>query len=174
SDSVNLGTDKISIWGYLKRFLFEDERINTKVKYLSGGEKARLLLAIVLKQGGNFLILDEPTNDLDLPTLRVLEEALVHYSAPVIVVSHDRYFLNRVATESSHLTEKRALPFRRGITIISFSNKLRSWRQKFRKFNRAKRKRPLFLLLKNSRRNSLTRNRKSWTAWKKLSLKLRN
>lgn len=96
SDSVNLGTDKISIWGYLKRFLFEDERINTKVKYLSGGEKARLLLAIVLKQGGNFLILDEPTNDLDLPTLRVLEEALVHYSAPVIVVSHDRYFLNRV------------------------------------------------------------------------------
>ena len=96
SDSVNLGSDKISIWGYLKRFLFEDERINTKVKYLSGGEKARLLLAIVLKQGGNFLILDEPTNDLDLPTLRVLEEALVHYSAPVIVVSHDRYFLNRV------------------------------------------------------------------------------
>ena len=96
SDSVNLGTDKISIWGYLKRFLFEDERINTKVKYLSGGEKARLLLAIVLKQGGNFLILDEPTNDLDLPTLRVLEEALCNYSAPVIVVSHDRYFLNRV------------------------------------------------------------------------------
>ena len=96
SDSVNLGSDKISIWGYLKRFLFEDERINTKVKYLSGGEKARLLLAIVLKQGGNFLILDEPTNDLDLPTLRVLEEALVHYTAPVIVVSHDRYFLNRV------------------------------------------------------------------------------
>ena len=96
SDSVNLGSDKISIWGYLKRFLFEDERINTKVKYLSGGEKARLLLAIVLKQGGNFLILDEPTNDLDLPTLRVLEEALLHYTAPVIVVSHDRYFLNRV------------------------------------------------------------------------------
>ncbi|MBR7104150.1 MAG: ABC-F family ATP-binding cassette domain-containing protein [Lentisphaeria bacterium] len=96
ADTVNLGTDKISIWGYLKRFLFEDERINTKVKYLSGGEKARLLLAIVLKQGGNFLILDEPTNDLDLPTLRVLEEALCHYEAPVIVVSHDRYFLNRV------------------------------------------------------------------------------
>ena len=80
----------------MKRFLFEDERINGKVKYLSGGEKARLLLAKVLKRGGNFLILDEPTNDLDLPTLRVLEEALAEFNSTLIVVSHDRYFLNRV------------------------------------------------------------------------------
>ena len=114
SDSVNLGTDKISIWGYLKRFLFEDERINTKVKYLSGGEKARLLLAIVLKQGGNFLILDEPTNDLDLPTLRVLEEALVHYTAPVIVVSHDRYFLNRVCNRIISFDAKEGIVVQEG------------------------------------------------------------
>ena len=114
SDSVNLGTDKISIWGYLKRFLFEDERINTKVKYLSGGEKARLLLAIVLKQGGNFLILDEPTNDLDLPTLRVLEEALVHYTAPVIVVSHDRYFLNRVCNRIISFDGKEGITVQEG------------------------------------------------------------
>ena len=69
-----------------------------KVKSLSGGEKSRLLLARILKHGGNFLILDEPTNDLDLPTLRLLEEALLAFSGCVLVVSHDRYFLNRVCT----------------------------------------------------------------------------
>ena len=69
-----------------------------KVKSLSGGEKSRLLLARILKNGGNFLILDEPTNDLDLPTLRLLEEALLAFPGCVLVVSHDRYFLNRVCT----------------------------------------------------------------------------
>ena len=97
-ETIQLGSEKISVWGYLKRFLFEDERINTKIKYLSGGEKARLTLAKILKQGGNFLILDEPTNDLDLSSLRLLEEALATYLGCVIVVSHDRYFLNRVCT----------------------------------------------------------------------------
>jgi len=95
-DSVQIDGAWISVRSYLRRLLFDDERINSKVKYLSGGEKARLLLAVVLKQGGNFLVLDEPTNDLDIPTLRVLEESLRRWSAPVIVVSHDRYFLDRV------------------------------------------------------------------------------
>jgi ATPase subunit of ABC transporter with duplicated ATPase domains len=98
SESVNLGGERIGIWSYLKRFLFEDERIKTQIKYLSGGEKARLILAKILKKGGNFLILDEPTNDLDLSTLRLLEEALEQYKGCVIVVSHDRYFLNRVCS----------------------------------------------------------------------------
>jgi ATP-binding cassette subfamily F protein uup len=84
---------------YLKRFLFADDRILTQVKKLSGGERSRLLLARILKSGGNFLILDEPTNDLDLPTLRVLEEALIAFPGVVCVVSHDRYFLNRVCTD---------------------------------------------------------------------------
>ena len=66
---------------------------------MSGGERSRLLLARILKNGGNFLILDEPTNDLDLPTLRVLEEALIAFPGMVLVVSHDRYFLNRVCTD---------------------------------------------------------------------------
>ncbi|MDB6055765.1 MAG: transporter [Verrucomicrobiales bacterium] len=96
SEVVNLGEEKISIRSYLKRFLFTDERINTQVKYLSGGEKSRLLLARILKSGGNFLILDEPTNDLDLPTLRILEQALDAFEGSLLVVSHDRYFLNRV------------------------------------------------------------------------------
>jgi ATPase subunit of ABC transporter with duplicated ATPase domains len=98
TECVNLGGERIGIWSYLKRFLFEDERIKTQIKYLSGGEKARLILAKILKQGGNFLILDEPTNDLDLSSLRLLEEALAQYKGCVIVVSHDRYFLNRVCS----------------------------------------------------------------------------
>ena len=96
---VQWGEAKISVRSYLKRFLFADERILTQVKKLSGGERSRLLLARILKSGGNFLILDEPTNDLDLPTLRVLEEALIAFPGVVCVVSHDRYFLNRVCTD---------------------------------------------------------------------------
>jgi ATP-binding cassette subfamily F protein uup len=95
-DFIQLGRDKISIWAYLKRFLFSDDRIKTKVGWLSGGERSRLMLAKILKHGGNFIILDEPTNDLDLPTLRILEEALINFPGCVMIVSHDRSFLNRV------------------------------------------------------------------------------
>ena len=96
---VQWGEAKLSVRSYLKRFLFADERILTQVKKMSGGERSRLLLARILKSGGNFLILDEPTNDLDLPTLRVLEEALIAFPGVTCVVSHDRYFLNRVCTD---------------------------------------------------------------------------
>jgi len=99
TEFVIWGDSKISVRSYLKRFLFADDRILTLVKKLSGGERSRLLLAKILKCGGNFLILDEPTNDLDLPTLRVLEEALTAFPGVVCVVSHDRYFLNRVCTD---------------------------------------------------------------------------
>jgi ABC transport system ATP-binding/permease protein len=98
SEFVIWGNGKLSLRAYLKRFLFADDRISLPVKFLSGGERSRLLLARILKQGGNFLILDEPTNDLDLNTLRVLEEALIAFPGVVLVVSHDRYFLNRVCT----------------------------------------------------------------------------
>ena len=98
TEFVIWGEAKISVRSYLKRFLFADDRITTQVRKLSGGERSRLLLAKILKCGGNFLILDEPTNDLDLPTLRVLEEALMAFPGVVLVVSHDRYFLNRVCT----------------------------------------------------------------------------
>lgn len=99
SEFVTFGDFKLSLRAYLKRFLFTDDRITTQVKYLSGGERSRLLLARILKNGGNVLVLDEPTNDLDLPTLRVLEEALIAFPGVVLVVSHDRYFLNRVCTD---------------------------------------------------------------------------
>ena len=93
---IFFGEERMKVWTYLRRFLFADDRMNTKVEKLSGGERSRLLLAKVLKNGGNFLILDEPTNDLDLATLRILEEALAAFDGCVIAVSHDRYFLNRV------------------------------------------------------------------------------
>jgi ATP-binding cassette subfamily F protein uup len=99
TEFVIWGESRISVRSYLKRFLFADDRIATQIRKLSGGERSRLLLAKILKAGGNFLILDEPTNDLDLPTLRVLEEALIAFPGVVCVVSHDRYFLNRVCTD---------------------------------------------------------------------------
>ncbi len=94
-DHVELNGDKISVRSYLRRYLFEDERINTQIRYLSGGERARLILAKQFKYGGNVLVIDEPTNDLDLSSLRMLEEALAAFAGTVIIVSHDRYFLNR-------------------------------------------------------------------------------
>ena len=96
NDFVIVGEEKVSVRGYLRRFQFTDQKINTKIARLSGGERNRLLLAKILKRGGNFIILDEPTNDLDLQTLRMLEEALLHFAGCVILISHDRYFLNRV------------------------------------------------------------------------------
>tara|TARA_R110002096_G_scaffold12343_2_gene44568 strand:+ start:455 stop:2362 length:1908 start_codon:yes stop_codon:yes gene_type:complete len=95
-DYVKFGEDSISVRAYLKRFLFTDDRINDRIGNLSGGEKNRVLLAKILRRGGNFLVLDEPTNDLDLQTLRVLEEALINFRGTSLVVSHDRWFLDRV------------------------------------------------------------------------------
>jgi len=96
NEFISFGKQKMNVYTYLRRFLFTDERINTLVGRLSGGERSRVTLARILKNGGNFLMLDEPTNDLDLPTLRILEEALLNFEGCVIVVSHDRYFLNRI------------------------------------------------------------------------------
>jgi ATP-binding cassette subfamily F protein uup len=94
-ENTKFGDTTINTRKYLKRMLFDSRRIMTPIKNFSGGEKARLLLAKILKSGGNFLILDEPTNDLDLETIRLLEESLNNFAGVAIVVSHDRYFLNR-------------------------------------------------------------------------------
>jgi ATP-binding cassette subfamily F protein uup len=98
-ETVLFGEERISARGYLRRFLFPDERANEPITKLSGGERARLMLAKVLKRGGNLIVLDEPTNDLDLPSLRMLEEALVDFQGSVLVVSHDRYFLDRICDQ---------------------------------------------------------------------------
>ena len=96
NEKVLFGDQWLGARSYLRRFLFSDDRINERVDLLSGGERARLMLAKVLKTGGNLLVLDEPTNDLDLPSLRMLEEAIAAFGGSVIVVSHDRYFLDRI------------------------------------------------------------------------------
>ena len=98
-ETVFFGNQKLGARSYLRRFLFTDDRINEKVEHLSGGERARLMLAKVLKRGGNIIVLDEPTNDLDLQSLRILEEALSDFDGASIVVSHDRYFLDRVCDQ---------------------------------------------------------------------------
>jgi ABC transport system ATP-binding/permease protein len=98
-DSVQLGEQSITIYSYLDRFQFRRDDIRKKVGMLSGGERARVALAKLLLESTNLLLLDEPTNDLDVTTLGALEELLTEFGGSVVVVSHDRYFLNRVATD---------------------------------------------------------------------------
>jgi ATP-binding cassette subfamily F protein uup len=98
SDVVKVGDRTLRVESFLDRFLFPGPMKFARVKQLSGGERNRILLAKLLCAGGNVLVLDEPTNDLDLPTLRALEEALLVFPGAVLVVSHDRWFLDRIAT----------------------------------------------------------------------------
>lgn len=99
NEKICFGDETIGARAYLRRFMFSDERINERVDLLSGGERARLMLAKVLKTGGNLIVLDEPTNDLDLQSLRMLEEALASFPGTILVVSHDRYFLDRICDQ---------------------------------------------------------------------------
>ena len=97
-DNITVGNYTIPSRAYLGRFNFKGGDQQKFVKDLSGGERNRLHLAKTLKQGGNVLLLDEPTNDLDVETLRALEEALLAFPGTVMVISHDRWFLDRIAT----------------------------------------------------------------------------
>ncbi len=105
ADNVSEGEDRLliagkirHIYGYLQDFLFTPDRARQPAKFLSGGERNRLLLARLFKQPSNFLILDEPTNDLDAETLELLEELVSSYEGTLLLVSHDREFLNNVVT----------------------------------------------------------------------------
>ena len=98
SDQVMVRGSPRHVVGYLKDFLFDEAQARAPVRALSGGEKARLLLARLMAMPSNLLVLDEPTNDLDVETLDVLQEVLDSYDGTVLLVSHDRDFLDRVAT----------------------------------------------------------------------------
>lgn len=98
NDVIMVGKREMQARAYLAQFNFKGSDQQKKVKDLSGGERNRLHLAKLLKSGGNLLLLDEPTNDLDVDTLRALEEALVDFPGCGVVISHDRWFLDRIAT----------------------------------------------------------------------------
>jgi len=97
-DTIRLGNRDVNSRAYLARFNFTGQDQQKKVELLSGGEKNRLNLALLLKSGANVLLLDEPTNDLDVNTLRALEDALESFAGSAMVISHDRWFLDRIAT----------------------------------------------------------------------------
>jgi sulfate-transporting ATPase len=98
TEEVLLGEQRVNARAYLSRFNFAGGDQSKKVGVLSGGERNRLHLAMALKEGGNVLLLDEPTNDLDVNTLRALEEALENFAGCAVIISHDRWFLDRVCT----------------------------------------------------------------------------
>jgi ATP-binding cassette ChvD family protein len=97
-DHLMLGKQRVASRGYVSRFNFKGPDQQRKVGELSGGERNRVHLAKLLRRGGNLLLLDEPTNDLDVDTLRALEEALLNFGGCAVVISHDRWFLDRIAT----------------------------------------------------------------------------
>ncbi|MBC8212943.1 MAG: ATP-binding cassette domain-containing protein [Gammaproteobacteria bacterium] len=96
ADTVDINGSNKHVIGYLKDFLFSSDQINTPVKALSGGERNRLMLARLFTRPFNFLIMDEPTNDLDMDTLELLEELLMEYQGTLLLVSHDREFINNI------------------------------------------------------------------------------
>jgi ATP-binding cassette subfamily F protein uup len=96
-DRVSVRGKDLHVYGYLKNFLFPREFLDKKIGVLSGGEKNRVALALLFTKDVDILILDEPTNDLDIPTINILEEQLTNFSGAVIIVSHDRYFVDKIA-----------------------------------------------------------------------------
>ncbi|MCX2682975.1 ABC-F family ATP-binding cassette domain-containing protein [Campylobacter sp. MIT 21-1685] len=98
-DRVQIGEKNMNIYGYLKSFLFPKEFLQTNVGVLSGGEKSRLALALLFTKKYDVLILDEPTNDLDLATINILEEYLLDFKGAILFASHDRYFVDKIANK---------------------------------------------------------------------------
>jgi ABC transport system ATP-binding/permease protein len=99
-ETLTINGNSRHVFGYLQDFLFTPDRARTPVRYLSGGERNRLLLARLFSKPANVIVLDEPTNDLDTETLELLEERLVAFDGTLLLVSHDRAFLNNVVTST--------------------------------------------------------------------------
>lgn len=124
-DMIQVGKREINARGYLSSFNFKGADQQKNVGKLSGGERNRLHLAKLLKSGGNLLLLDEPTNDLDVDTLRALEEALLDFSGCAVVISHDRWFLDRIAT---HI-----LAFEGDSEVVWFEGNYQAYREDLKK-----------------------------------------
>ena len=134
SDIIQVGKREMQARAYLAQFNFKGPDQQKKVGDLSGGERNRLHLAKLLKSGGNLLLLDEPTNDLDVDTLRALEEALVDFPGCAVVISHDRWFLDRIAT---HI-----LAFEGNSETVWFEGSYRDYAEDFKKRKGADADRP--------------------------------
>jgi ATP-binding cassette ChvD family protein len=134
NDVIQVGKREMQTRAYLAQFNFKGADQQKKVKDLSGGERNRLHLAKLLKSGGNLLLLDEPTNDLDVDTLRALEEALVDFPGCGVVISHDRWFLDRIAT---HI-----LAFEGNSETVWFEGSYRDYAEDFKKRKGADADRP--------------------------------
>ena len=134
NDVIQVGKREMQTRAYLAQFNFKGADQQKKVKDLSGGERNRLHLAKLLKSGGNLLLLDEPTNDLDVDTLRALEEALVDFPGCAVVISHDRWFLDRIAT---HI-----LAFEGNSETVWFEGSCRDYAEDFKKRKGADADRP--------------------------------
>jgi ATP-binding cassette subfamily F protein uup len=119
NETVTVGGQPRHVHGYLEDFLFPPDRARSKVKALSGGERSRLLLARLFTRPANVLVLDEPTNDLDIETLELLEERLAEFAGTVLIVSHDRKFLDNVVTST--------LAFEGGGTIREYVGGYEDW-----------------------------------------------
>jgi ATP-binding cassette subfamily F protein 3 len=116
-DTVRRSVDRMSEGGavnLLTKFLFDYDQMRNSVKTLSGGERSRLQLILITLSGANFLLLDEPTNNLDIRSAEVLEGALDEFEGSAFIISHDRYFLDRVATRIMELDEGRLTEFAGG------------------------------------------------------------
>ena len=139
-DFVNVrGTPK-HVVGYLKDFLFSEDQLRSPVSSLSGGEKARLMLARIMAKESNLLVLDEPTNDLDIETLDLLQELIADYEGTVLLVSHDRDFIDRVATTTIAIRENEAVVYAGGWTdyLIQSGNQPSSERLEDKKILKVK------------------------------------
>lgn len=115
---VEVGKQTIHVAGFLRRFLFRREQLEQRVQSLSGGERMRLLLAKMMLAGANVILLDEPTNDLDLMTLRVLEEALLAFDGATLVISHDRALIDRVCSA--------VLNFEEGGKVVRYASRMQA------------------------------------------------
>ncbi len=119
-DHIQVRGKNIHVYGYLKQFLFPKEFLDQSVSVLSGGEKNKVALALLFTKEYDVLILDEPTNDLDIATINILEEYLLSFEGAILLVSHDRYFVVKIATKLYTFEDNSTI----NIEVISYSEYL--------------------------------------------------